>query len=250
MIIFADDPTIGRSLEVYGEYCYPEIELILNHVNSNSLVMDIGANIGTHTLGLAPHVKTLVAFEPDLENLNLLKRNAGMFNEDIARRISINPIALGDSVVEVGTVFDFGKTKLSTEGEILLTKLDNIQGFPRVDFIKIDVEGMEYNVLQGARNTITYFRPHMLIEMQDASMNGLVFDLLDSLSYNMYWAPCATYNSDNHNKITEDVFGKQHGVLNWLCTPQPIDTRLTKVTDRTDTIEKATARERTLDRKV
>jgi hypothetical protein len=58
----------------------------------------------------------------------------------------------------------------------------------------------------------------------------------------MYWAPCATYNPDNHNKIKEDVFGKQHGVLNWLCTPTPIQTDLKPVQDRTDTIEKAVLR--------
>ena len=62
MIIFSDDPTIGRSLELYGEYCYPEIELILNFVNPNSLVLDVGANIGSHSIAIAPYVKNVVAF--------------------------------------------------------------------------------------------------------------------------------------------------------------------------------------------
>lgn len=242
MYIFMDDPTIGRSLDVYGEYCYPEMTTILSFCNQNSLVLDVGANIGTHTIAIAPYVARVVAFEPDPENIDLLSKNAGMQDPKVSKRIAITPIALGNDVREVGTVFDYGKTKLVDKGNILQTKLDNITGFPNVDFIKIDVEGMEYNVLQGAQNTIAYFRPKLFIEMQDASMNGLVFDLLSSLSYNMYWAPCATYNPDNHNKIKEDVFGKQHGVLNWLCTPTPIQTDLKPVQDRTDTIEKAVLR--------
>ena len=237
-----DDPTIGRSLDVYGEYCYPEMTTILSFCNQNSLVLDVGANIGTHTIAIAPHVARVVAFEPDPENIDLLSKNAGMQDPKVSKRIAITPIALGNDVREVGTVFDYGKTKLVDKGNILQTKLDNITGFPNVDFIKIDVEVMEYNVLQGAKNTIAYYRPHMLIEMQDSNMNPFVFDLLASMSYNMYWAPCATYNAQNYNHNSENVFGKQHGVLNWLCTPQPIDTKLTPVTDRTDTIEKAVDR--------
>ena len=244
MIIFSDDPTISRSLELYGEYCYPEIELILEFVNSTSMFLDIGANIGTHTVAIAPHVKNVVAFEADVENCDLLRMNCGLQDKKVARKISVNHLALSNRVGETSTVFDYGKTHLSNQGgtDIVMTMLDNIKGFPSVDFIKIDVEGMEYNVLQGAKNTIAYYRPHMLIEMQDSNMNPFVFDLLASMSYNMYWAPCATYNPQNHKHNSENVFGKQHGVLNWLCTPQPIDTKLTPVTDRTDNIEKAVNR--------
>jgi FkbM family methyltransferase len=250
MYVFSDDLTIGRSLEHYGEYCYPEVDLLLALLDKYSFVLDVGANVGSHTLGFAPYVSKVVAFEPDPECHDLLVKNIGMQDRGVAHKISVNPIALSDSVQEVSTQFDYGKTKVRPGGSIVQTKLDNIKGFPRIDLIKIDVEGMEYNVLKGAQNTITYFRPILFIEMQDASMNSLVFDLLSSLSYNMYWAPCATYNPDNHNKIKEDVFGKQHGVLNWLCTPEPTNTTLIPVTDRTDTIEKAVKRERTLDRKV
>jgi len=242
MYVFGDDPTIGRSLDCYGEYCYPEVDLLLALLDTNSFVLDVGANVGSHTLGFAPYVSKVVAFEPDPECHDLLAKNIGMQDRGVARKISVNPIALSDSVQEVSTQFDYGKTKVTPGGSIVQTKLDNIQGFPRIDLIKIDVEGMEYNVLKGAQNTITYFRPILFIEMQDASLNSLVFDFLDNLSYNMYWAACATFNPNNHRHNSEDVFGPQHGVLNWLCTPTPIQTDLKPVQDRTDTIEKAVLR--------
>lgn len=242
MLIFSDDPTIGKSLEHYGEYCYREIELILPLLGPDSFVLDVGANIGTHTLALAPHVSKVVAFEPDPENIGLLQKNCGMQDRGVAKRISVNPFALSNEQLMVSTQFDYGKTKIVPGGDIVTVPLDEIKGFPRIDLIKIDVEGMEYNVLLGAKNTLMYFRPILFIEMQDASLNSLVFDFLDSLGYNMFWAPCATYNPNNHKGNTEDIFGKQHGVLNWLCTPYQVSTGLVPVTDRTDTIEKAVLR--------
>ena len=75
MYVFDDDPTIGQSLKIYGEYCHPEIEIIKKFIDSNSFFIDIGANIGTHTIGLAPYVGTVLAFEPAPENVDLLKKN-------------------------------------------------------------------------------------------------------------------------------------------------------------------------------
>jgi len=242
MIIFEDDPTIGKSLEHYGEYCYPEIQQMLSLVDKDCFVIDVGANIGTHTLGIAPYVSKVIAIEPDPENIDLLQKNVGMQDRSVAKKISVNPFALSNQELMSSTQFDYGKTKIVPGGNVVTVTLDMIKGFPRIDLVKIDVEGMEYNVLLGAKNTLMYFRPTVFIEMQDASMNSLVFDFLDSLGYTMYWMPCATYNPDNHNSNPEDVFGRQHGVLNWLCTPNPITTDLKPVTDRTDTIEKAVLR--------
>jgi FkbM family methyltransferase len=46
-----------------------------------------------------------------------------------------------------------------------------IEGLPRIDFVKIDVEGMELKVLNGMRQTIASYKPQMLIEMQDPTMS-------------------------------------------------------------------------------
>ena len=58
-----------------------------------------------------------------------------------------------------------------------MTTLDALK-FPKVNFIKIDVEGTELDVLEGGRDLITQLKPNMLIEMQDSFMNQSVFNFL------------------------------------------------------------------------
>ena len=111
MLIYTDDPTIGRSLDLYGEYCQPEIELLKSLSNKETWFIDIGANIGTHTIPLSKIVKRVVAFEPDDSNFDLLSKNvAGLCA--VKKNVTATKMALGDSFLEVNTQFDFGKTKV------------------------------------------------------------------------------------------------------------------------------------------
>ena len=246
MCLFLDDPSIGKSLDLYGEYCYPEIELILNMVNSDSIVLDVGANIGSHCLALAPYVNNIVAFEADKENADLLEINCGLQSAD---NISVKHLALGNSVGLTGTKFDFGKTCLSTvtDPDVEITTLDTwmtlheLMLLPKVDFIKIDVEGMELAVLKGGKSLITTVKPSMLIEMQDELKNPAVYDFLIEAGYKIWWYPVATFNAGNYNNNQFDVFGRQHGVINWFASQHshPITQELMPVVDRFDTIERA-----------
>jgi FkbM family methyltransferase len=200
-------------------------------------VLDIGANIGTHAIPVSKHVQRVVAFEPNAHNFNLLTKNCA---ETGCKNISCNNIALGSDTYQASTTFDYGKTVLTSGKDITVTALDNIKGFPSVDFIKIDVEGMEPDVLEGATGTVAYYKPHLFIEMQDERNYQQVFDFLAKHQYNVYWYPVATYNPRNHKGNTKDIFGPQHGVLNWFATQ--VTTDLTPVVDGTDTIEKMVKR--------
>tara|TARA_R110002126_G_scaffold185114_1_gene333553 strand:- start:1116 stop:1883 length:768 start_codon:yes stop_codon:yes gene_type:complete len=236
MFIFADDPSIGKSLDLYGEYCYSEIELILNMVNSDSIVLDVGANIGSHCLALAPHVKNVVAFEADKENVELLRMNCSLRSD-----VTIKHLALSDRIGRTSTKFNFGKTELDAgKLDVDMTTLDALK-FPKVDFIKIDVEGMELDVLEGGRDLITQLKPNMLIEMQDSFMNPSVFNFLNDLEYKIWWYPVATFNAGNYKNNQNNVFGKQHGVINWFASQHPhtVTQELMPVVDQFDTIERA-----------
>ena len=237
MYIHSDDPTIGRSLKHYGEYCQPEVDLIIQYTDRKSFVFDIGANIGTHAIPVSKHVQRVIAFEPDAANFDLLVKNCA---ETGCKNITTNRMALGSDTYQGGTHFDFGKTQITTGTDVIVTTLDNIKGFPSVDFIKIDVEGMEPDVLEGATGTVAYYKPHLFIEMQDERNYQQVFDFLAKHQYNVYWYPVATYNPRNHKGNTKDIFGPQHGVLNWFATQ--VTTDLTPVVDGTDTIEKMVKR--------
>ena len=112
---------------------------------------------------------------------------------------------------------------------------------PKVDFMKIDVEGMELAVLKGGKSLITTVKPSMLIEMQDELKNPAVYDFLIEAGYKIWWYPVATFNADNYNNNQFDVFGRQHGVINWFASQHshPITQELMPVVDRFDTIERA-----------
>src|SRR6056300_223236 len=232
---FLDDPVIGRSLELYGEYCHEEIEWMTMLTNPESFVLDIGANIGTHTIGIAPHVKRVMAFEPDPDNFDLQVKN---LSTTMCSNVTPVPAAASDVLGQVGTAFDYGKTRVTTTGDIPASPIDMIEGLPRIDFVKIDVEGMELKVLNGMRQTIASYKPQMLIEMQDENVYAKTYDFLNGFGYNIYWLPVRTYTEFNHKNNTEDVFGQQHGVINWIASTADLSVKLSSVVDRDDTVER------------
>ena len=235
MVYFLDDPVIGQSLELYGEYCHEEIEWMKTLTNPKSFVLDIGANIGTHAIGISPYVKRVMAFEPDPDNFDLLVKNLAA---TMCGNVIPVPAAASDGLGQVGTQFDYGKTSLTTSGEIPATPIDMIQKLPRIDFVKIDVEGMELKVLNGMHQTIASYKPQMLIEMQDENVYAKTYDFLNGFGYNIYWLPVRTYTEFNHKNNKEDVFGAQHGVINWICSTIQLNTTLQAVVDRDDTVER------------
>ena len=242
MLIYTDDPTIGRSLDLYGEYCQPEIELLKNLSNKTTWFVDIGANIGTHTIPMSYHVDRVIAFEPDDANFDLLSKNvAGLCA--IRKNVTATKMAIGDTLQEVNTQFDFGKTKIVQGTGIKSAPLD-ILGLPKVDLVKIDVEGQELKVLVGMRNILIKYKPDMLIEMQDETTYNETFDFLESCNYKAYWFPVSTYSKNNQKNNTDDVFGPTHGVINWICTAYQLNTELEPVVDRDDTVERMVYRRR------
>ena len=247
MRYYAEDPTIGRSLLLYGEYCHQEIETILSMLDKDSVYVDVGANIGTHSVSIAPHVAHVHAFEPNFENLYLLERNTKSH-----QNITVYSKAASDHKEFGYTEFNFGKTvyaRATHKGQhpretLNRSKLLDSYEWPRVDFVKIDTEGHELQVLQGMGYILSNNRPCMLVEMQDETKYSEIYDWLSMFEYKMYWFPVATYNPNNWKNNTKDVFGKQHGVINWICTPDLINTTLQPVVDREDTVERMNYRQR------
>lgn len=182
------DTHISKWVEESGRLDHDQNALprILPHIKEGGIIFDIGAYIGDHTQAYVE--KGIVyAFEPNPEAFECLKHN-------IAGTAILCPIALSDKVhgYEIDCTIDNvgmariikGKAKRTTTIDIFCKKNNVLP-----DFIKIDVEGNEVNVLNGGRETILNSLPTMVIEVNEGALVNFgtsrneLFKLLDDLGY-------------------------------------------------------------------
>ena len=127
-------------------------------------VIDIGANVGNHSVFFSTVCGAkVIAIEPNANNYALLEMNSA--NRDIVPMCML----IGndgyystseDNLANMGTI-TYSKTDIGERA----VPIDTL-GFGDVAFIKIDVEGMEYEVLLGALETIDKYKPAIMIEVE------------------------------------------------------------------------------------
>ncbi len=143
-------------------------------VHAGDIVLDAGANVGVFTRkALWAGASKVIAIEPGPENLECLRRNfaaeitdgrvvlypKGIWDKDDVLRLSVDPVSSArDSFVRPIEKAEFVEVPLTTVDR-LVAELQ----LPRVDFIKMDIEGAEQRAVNGARNTIARFRPRMAL---------------------------------------------------------------------------------------
>ncbi|MDR2664204.1 MAG: FkbM family methyltransferase [Puniceicoccales bacterium] len=145
---------------------------ILNHVlrllPEHSVVLDVGANIGNHSLFFRSQKKVdrVIAFEALPQLRKIIQTNIEL--NGLQRKINLKSFALSDKNEQLSiAAFNpkhAGSTTLKKDrnGTIGARKLDSLAdelGIDRIDFVKIDVEGFESFVLAGARETFEKFKP-------------------------------------------------------------------------------------------
>jgi FkbM family methyltransferase len=191
----------------------PHIEIELQNIFKvastlppNCVIVDAGANIGLISIPLAQAVRekggVVHAFEVqkmlfyalcgsaalnDLENLQIHRSGLGAArsvrkvprpNYGVAQDFGIL------SLVEQAEISSGEQVELSSGEQVEICALDDLS-LPRLDFIKIDVEGMEIDVLQGARHTIATHLPWAWIENWKVETD-LIKQQFDSLSYKFF----------------------------------------------------------------
>lgn len=166
----------------------------VKYLDKNSVVLDIGANIGNHTLYWSKilKVKKVYAFEPVTNTYEILKKNIEL-NSITDDSVSINNIGLSDekakaSIADKNHYFgltNIGGTSIKQDnnGDFNVTTLDDFmkENFKddKIDLIKIDVECYEYKVLVGAKETLKKYNPVIIIECFDEyfeKVNSLLND--------------------------------------------------------------------------
>lgn len=166
---------IGGLLFFSGEFERKDMELCKEYISEASIVLDIGANIGLHSIYFSGLAKKgcVLAFEPSLETFSFLLNN-------VAHISNIVPINL--AVSDEGKIADFFHTSDNAYSSLINTqrkeivsvikvpcmKIDDVISGLRlncIDFIKIDVEGLEYSVLRGMVDVISNYHPVIFCEI-------------------------------------------------------------------------------------
>lgn len=152
----------------------------------NGVVLDIGANIGNHSIYFAKecYAKKVISFEPVLETFNILKKNIEINGLDDV----IYPYNWGigekksRAVVNEYNLTNIGATRLTekSEGDIEIFSIDDIDFQDNIVLIKIDVEGDEEKVIKGALKTIKRNSPMIMLEAWD--INGTIYNIINMLA--------------------------------------------------------------------
>jgi FkbM family methyltransferase len=188
-------PDVGRlrldladedQLQIYWTGLHPDDARILRLVRTalppDGIFVDVGANIGIQTLSAARHLHAggaVVAFEPQPNNFLTLRHNVA---QNGLRHVDCHNLGLANApeTLTCHGPARGGNWSLASRGEhsfeVRLIRLDDFldeHPLPRLDMIKIDVEGAEVRVLRGACRTLARFRPLLVFEVCPAWLRRL-----------------------------------------------------------------------------
>lgn len=206
---WALDLSEGIDLSIYllGSFEPGVVRSYERLVGTGATVVDVGANIGAHTLPLAKAAGAsgrVIAFEPTAWAFDKLRANLDL-NPGVARRVVAEQMALVGStgagvpsqiysswpLVGTAGVHPQHRGRLMSTGAARATTLDaylEAAGIEWVDFIKLDVDGAEPEVLAGARVTVARSAPRIIMELAPYIYDGTdgferLLGLLDEYDY-------------------------------------------------------------------
>ena len=201
-----------------GKYEEDTLAIVQRLVRPGDTCIDIGANVGAITIALADRVGSsgrVEAFEPGSVFFNRLKKNLSL-NPELEKIVHIHQVALADkrgelpwqeSKVYTGTASMYSGVHEPTAPTLRLpvARLDGylpIQNLKQIHFIKIDVDGLEREILKGSEGLLRQFHPTLYVEttlwnseMKEAAkeieqyLHGLGYELYKVLNQNGDLAP-------------------------------------------------------------
>lgn len=196
-------------LNVYDHFIKPDMNVI-----------DCGAFVGEHDIFISKrcYLGKVYAFEPHIHNFILLCQNV-ILNEKTKCIIPINlslgaktginsfgwslPNNMGSSgisdnnpISEQSDVQNYIQHRKYTQSTFMTT-LDSFN-FEKVDFIKIDTEGYELNIIKGGLNIIKQSRPIILFEYTHGKSTDEVFDIMKRLNYALFKMGPKNYDVGNY----------------------------------------------------
>ncbi len=240
-LINQNDRYIGQSFLKYGEYNHDEwlmLKDILNVIEGD--VIEVGANIGAHSIGIARHLSTknfsLHLFEPQ-----------EIIFQNLCANISLNALTnahthLQACGAENKTILipklspfignNFGGVRILQENlhtqalmdEVACVTLDDVLAsrIQKLACIKVDVEGMELEVLKGATKLITQHRPVLYVENDSPEKSPDLVTHIQAQNYRLWWHMPRLFSPNNFLGQVEDIFPNLAS-FNMLCMPVELE---------------------------
>ena len=225
MMFYANDQYIGRSLDIYGEFSELEVQLFQQLVRPGMTIVDVGANIGAHTIFFAKAVGAggqVIAFEPQRVLYHMMCGNIclNLHNNVAAIHAGLGATSGRIKVprIDYSQSGNFGGVELGkseTGEDVPLQRLDSYD-LKSCHLIKIDVEGMEQAVLEGSGSILKEHQPILYVENDRGEKSGELIEWLLTNGYRLYWHLPPLFNPDNYFEETANVFGETISI-NMLC---------------------------------
>ena len=231
MLFNSHDRYVGASLRKYGEWSEAELMLFQQLVPPGSVVVEGGANIGPHTVALSKLVGAtgeVHAFEPQRLVFQTLCANLALngcanvyaYHAAVGARNGevLVPAAPPDRPENFGGI---GLQGVSSGERTPLRRIDDLD-LRACRLIKLDVEGMEAEALQGAAETVRRLRPLLYVENDRPDLSEALVRLLHSWRYDAYWHAPPLFSKDNFAGDQENIFGPTVSV-NMICFPAELN---------------------------
>lgn len=226
-----NDTCIGASLDAYGEWCEFEIDLLSKFVKEGDTVIDAGANIGTHTVPLSRMVGKegkVFAFEAQPRIEKILAANIQL---NQCGNVFWDAKAVGDKTAEIfvphmppdDEQYNFGARSLVNTGELQSgttgeqITIDSFAQDLNVSLIKIDVEGMEADVIRGAAATIAKHKPILYIDHGEHGDDGKIAHTLMDIGYVAYWSMGPMFTPLNAFKNSSNIWNQAIMIANLIA---------------------------------
>ena len=226
------DPARGF-FDYWGQDLY-DLRFLWRNLRSGMVFLDIGAHHGIYSIVAAKRLETdgtVVAFEPSLHEFRRLRLHLRLNRMHWVRS---EPVAIGASAstrsffqVIKGDSTRGGLQPPATRDEIAETSVetvrldDYVSRFPlkRVDIVKLDVEGGELEVLQGASNVLTKFRPVFICEVLDAATHAWGYEAREIvLKFQSFGYSWFEFRSDG-STVPHEIKDHYPDVRNYLAVP-------------------------------
>lgn len=222
MLVNKNDYYMGQALLAYGECQELELQFLLTLSKNPGLVVEVGANMGIHTVPLAAALakagRTLYTFEPQPVIFQQLCANLALNGLTNVRAF---PYACGSKngalmfdIPDYRKSGNFGSTEMkelqtaSPKQEVVqCVCLDDLIGDGQVGLLKVDVEGFELEVLKGCKGLLARCHPFLYVENDRADKSPALIQWLLDHDYRLWWHIPTLFNPQNYRGVAENRYG-------------------------------------------